>query len=133
MRSILPIRTYYEDTDAGGLVYHANYLKFFERGRVESLRELGFELNKLLSEQDVQFVVHSLSIEFLQAARLDQLLYVVTEIEEVGYASIRYNQEVYLEKEGGILSCKANVRLACLNSQLRPKGLPDILLRGIKQ
>jgi len=130
---ILPIRVYYEDTDAGGIVYHANYLKFFERARVESLRAQGFELNKLLFEQDAQFVVHFVELEYLQPARLDQLLYVTTEMIEVRHASIGYNQKVFLESvDDGCLLCKARIRLACLNSQQRPRGLPEILTREIK-
>lgn len=133
MFSILPIRVYYEDTDAGGMVYHANYLKFFERGRVESLRKQGFELNALLNEHDAHFVVHSMEIEFLSPARLDQLLYVTTEVVEVRKASIRYNQIAYLEAIEGRVLCRAKVKLACLNKQDRPRGLPEILSQEIKR
>lgn len=131
LQYVLPIRVHYEDTDLGGIVYHANYLKFFERGRVEGLRSHGIELSSLLKEQDTQFVVHSASLNFLQPARLDQLLMVITEITEFGYASIQYNQTVRLESVDGLLLCQANILLACLNSQLRPRGLP-LSLREIK-
>ena len=132
MISILPIRVYYEDTDAGGMVYHANYLKFFERGRVESLREQGFELTDLLNKHDAHFVVHSMKIEFLYPARLDQLLYVKTEVIEVRKASIRYNQIAHLEAVEGRVLCQAEVKLACLDRQDRPRGLPDVLSQEIK-
>jgi acyl-CoA thioester hydrolase len=130
---ILPIRIYYEDTDAGGIVYHANYLKFFERARVESLRSLGFELTSLLHNDDAQFVVSSVQLEYLQSAHLDQLLYVVTEITEVRGASIRYKQSLCSETTEGTLYCQAHIRLACLNSQKRPRRLPGALLLEIKK
>lgn len=129
---ILPIRVYYEDTDTAGIVYHGNYLNYFERARTESLRELGFELVTLLSDHNTQFVVHSAFLEFLQPARLDQLLYVLTEIEEVRHASILYNQSVYLEAPEGTPICKAKIKIACLDSKLQVRALPEILLKQIK-
>ena len=133
MLHIFPVRVYYEDTDCGGIVYHANYLKFFERARVEAFRAKGFELNKLLCDYDIQFVVHSVQLEFLQPARLDQLLYIVTKVTEVRFASIKYTQKVYLEEVEGPLLCNAYFRIACLNRDYRPQGLPDILSKGIRQ
>ena len=127
LQHIYSIRIYYEDTDLGGVVYHSNYLKFFERARTEMLREHGYELSDLLSRHNMQFVVHSAELEYLRPARLDQLLYIVTKVTEVRSASIRYNQNAYLEAENGILSCRANIRLACLDRDQRPRGLPDIL------
>lgn len=133
MEYILPIRVHYEDTDVGGIVYHANYLKFFERGRVEGFRSQGVELSSLLKNHDAQFVVKSVELDFMQPARLDQLLYVVTKVVEVRHASIRYNQKVHLESVDGPLLCQANICLACLNSQLRPRGLPESLSREKKK
>jgi acyl-CoA thioester hydrolase len=132
LQAVLPVRVNCEDTDFGGIVYHPNYLKFFERGRVEALRSSGIELSDLLKNYDTQFVVRSIELEFLQPARLDQLLYVVTEVIEVRYASIRYNQKVYLEAVDGLLLCWGKLHLACLNSQYRPRRLPDILSREMK-
>lgn len=132
-KHLLPIRVYYEDTDSGGIVYHANYLKYFERARVEALRTLGIELINLYEAHDAQFVVRSLTLEFLQPARLDQLLYVVTEVTEVRGASIMYNQEVHLSAPNGVLLCSAKIRLACLDKELRPRGLPSVLLAEIKK
>lgn len=132
LQHVLPIRVYYEDTDAGGIVYHSNYLKFFERGRVEALRSSKIELSKLLSEYDAQFVVQSLKITFLQPALLDQLLYVVTEVTELGGASIGYHQEARLAAADGTLLCKATVRLACVNKQNRPRRLPQSLIKEMK-
>lgn len=133
LRYTLPVRVNYEDTDFGGIVYHANYLKFFERGRVEALRMHGIELSNLLKVHDSQFVVRSAAVEFLQPARLDQLLYVITEVIEVRHASIRYNQAVHLEAIDGLLLCQGKLHLACLNSQHRPRGLPKVLSKEMKQ
>lgn len=125
--SILTVRVYYEDTDEQGIVYHANYLKFFERGRVEAFRSAEIELRKLLSDYDTQFVVQSLEVKYLQPAYLDQLLYIVTEVESVGSASVRYHQKAYLGTKHGSLLCEAKVRLACIDSKYRVKKLPKIL------
>lgn len=127
------IRVYYEDTDVGGIVYHSKYLNFFERGRAESLREKGFDLVSLYSNYGVHFVVHSAKIEFLQPARLDQLLYVMTAVGEVKQASILYDQKVFLEDEKGRLLCQAKIRVACLDKAFRPIALPEPLLREIKK
>lgn len=128
----LPVRVYFEDTDSGGVVHHTSYIKFFERGRIEAFRTTGIELNKLHSDYDAQFVVHSIEIQYLKPAFLDQLLYVSTEIVDVGFASISYNQKAYLEVPEGLLLCKANIRLACINRQFRPRRLPEVLSGGIK-
>ena len=132
MQHILPIRVYYEDTDLGGIVHHSNYIKFFERARIEAFRTQGFELSSLLLDWDAQFVVHSLDIQYLHSATLDQLLYIVTKVTEVRYASIRYNQAVHLETLDGPLICKANIILACVCSKRRPRRLPKILLQEKK-
>lgn len=130
---ILPIRVYFEDTDLGGIVHHSNYIKYFERGRIEAFRTQGFELSGLLRDWNAQFVVHSLDIQYLHSATLDQLLYIVTKVTEVRYASIRYNQAVYLEGQDGLLICKANIVLACVDNNRRARRLPKILLQEIKE
>lgn len=127
------IRVYCEDTDFGGIVHHSNYLRYFARARIEALRAQGFELSDLLSKHDTQFVVYSAEIQYLQAARLDQLLYVTTEVLEQRAASISYNQRVYLGSLEGPLLCKAIIRLACVNGQQRPKRLPAFLSKGIRE
>src|SRR5687768_15566148 len=106
----LPIRVYYNETDAGGVVHHSSYLKYFEQGRTEDLRDIGLELLSLFSEFDVQFAVYTADLEFLRPAKLDQLLYVVTEVAELRSASIRYYQGIHLESPNGTLLCKANIR-----------------------
>lgn len=133
MSSYIKIRVYYDDTDAGGIVNHSNYLKFFERGRTEMLRESGLNLVNLYSVHGVQFVVHSAQLAFLKPARLDQLLYIRTEIEMIKYASILYKQQIHLDNEQGPLLCRAHIRLACLDLAFRPRELPEVVLKGIKK
>ncbi|MCE9632995.1 MAG: tol-pal system-associated acyl-CoA thioesterase [Methylophilales bacterium] len=89
-----PIRIYYESTDAGGVVYHAEYLKFFERGRSEWLRHLGFEHTQLKAEFGIIFVVRDLHIKYLQPARFDELLHVVTSLLEVGRSRLVFEQKL---------------------------------------
>ena len=89
---VWPVRVYYEDTDAGGVVYYANYLKFMERARTEWLRTRGFEQDVLIKEQDLVFAVRSLSIDYLRPARLDDLLQVRVTVSELRRASIVFEQ-----------------------------------------
>lgn len=130
----LPIRVYYEDTDAGGVVYHSNYLKFFERARTEALREHSFELMDLYQEHGVHFVVRSANLEFLQPARLDQLLYVITTVESVRQASIMYDQRLVLKDEQHVTTlCIAKLKLACVNRDFKPYPLPRKLSMEMKK
>lgn len=130
---ILPVRVYYDDTDVSGVVHHSNYLKFFERGRTEALRDQGFNLVNLYQELGVQFVVHSATLEFLQSAQLDQLLFVVTAVETVRYASIIYQQRIHLEAPDGPILCQAKLRLAALNKAHKPCALPKFLSTEIQK
>ncbi|KQH85501.1 MULTISPECIES: tol-pal system-associated acyl-CoA thioesterase [Vibrio] len=118
-----PITIYYEDTDAGGVVYHSNYLKFFERARTEMLRSFGVSQQVLL-EQSIGFVVRHADIDFLQGARLDDQLTVVTSIAELKKASLTFCQE--LVNPDGRLLCKAMVKVACIdNEKMKPKAMPQ--------
>ena len=90
----LPVRVYYEDTDAGGVVYHARYLHFFERARTEYLRALNFTQQTLLQEQQLAFVVKSLAIDYCVAAKLDDLLTVETDVIEIKGATILFEQRL---------------------------------------
>ncbi|WP_412498064.1 tol-pal system-associated acyl-CoA thioesterase [Vibrio furnissii] len=118
-----PITIYYEDTDAGGVVYHSNYLKFFERARTEMLRSFGVSQQVLL-EQSIGFVVRHADIDFLQGARLDDQLTVVTSISELKKASLTFCQE--LVNPDGRLLCKAMVKVACIdNEKMKPKAMPQ--------
>ncbi|WPC73113.1 tol-pal system-associated acyl-CoA thioesterase [Vibrio porteresiae] len=120
-----PVTVYYEDTDAGGVVYHANYLKFFERARTEMLRHIGINQQALL-EQHVGFVVRHIDIDFLKGARLDDKLTVNTCVSQLKKASLTFCQEL-VNPEGQLL-CKAIVKVACINNQnMRPIAMPQSL------
>jgi len=118
-----PVTVYYEDTDAGGVVYHSNYLKFFERARTELLRTINVSQQTLL-EQNIGFVVRHMDIDFLQGARLDDHLVVKTSISDLKKASLTFCQEI-VNLDGAIL-CKAMVKVACIdNIKMRPKAMPQ--------
>lgn len=117
-----PIRIYYEDTDAAGIVYHANYLKFMERARTEWLRRFGYEQNELARNLGVAFVVRKLSIEFIRPARFNDEITVVTTIARQGRASLEFDQNV--ESTSGILS-RASVKVGCIElKSMRPVAMP---------
>jgi len=117
-----PVRVYYEDTDAAGIVYYANYLKFAERARTELMRHAGSSHSEMMETFDAAFAVARCEIDYLKPARLDDLLTVETRIIEIGAAVIRLDQRVL--KEGELLA-SLNIRIACLNRKGRPQRLPE--------
>jgi len=119
-----PLRVYYEDTDAAGMVYHANYLKFAERGRSEMLRSLGFPHRKLAAEDGVGFAVRRCSVEYLTPARLDDALVVDTTLLELGAATLNLRQQI---RRGGDLLADLEVLVACIGRDGRPRRLPSTL------
>lgn len=120
--STIQIRIYYEDTDFSGLVYHANYLKFFERGRTEALRERGFTNHALMHRDDpVVFAVRQIDTHFHKAARMDDLLTVTTLASEAKGARMMFEQKV--ERDGELIA-SAIVTVACLTPEGRPRRLP---------
>jgi len=109
-----PIRVYYEDTDAGGVVYHANYLKFYERARTEWLNALAVNQVEML-RQDRVFVVTKAEIEYLKPAKLNNELLVISRIVKVNAASVEFQQQLVLkDKNQSMLLNKANIKVACL-------------------
>src|SRR5580698_3832794 len=112
------LRAYYEDTDAGGVVYHATYLRYAERARTEALRDLGVPHADMVGQFGVMFMVRRLEVDYERGARLDQALTVETEVLEVGGASVRLRQTVWdkggPEGEGGAVCAVLVVRLACV-------------------
>lgn len=125
-----PIRVYYEDTDAGGVVYHANYVKFFERARTEMLRAMGYEQDQLRTEYGIIFAVRSLSVDYLLPAKFNEQLLVSAEITLVKPASVVFTQTI--GRDATVL-CKATVRIACLEAaSLRPQLVPEHLLEHFK-
>lgn len=124
-----PVRVYYEDTDSGGVVYYANYLKFMERARTEWLRSLGFEQDRLAREDGIVFAVTEAELRFLRPGRFNDALTVTVRIVERRRASLRFAQAVYRENE---LLCEGSVRIASLDSaRFSPRPLPEALLRDI--
>ena len=121
-----PVRVYWEDTDAGGIVYHASYLRFMERARTEWLRAEGFEQQRLRDEDGILFTVTRLSIEYRAPGRYDDRLEVGVRIARARRASLDLEQAV--EHEDGRLLASAEVRVACLDAaSLRPRALPPLL------
>ena len=118
-----PVRIYYEDTDAGGIVYNANYLKFLERARTEWLRQLGIEQDQLL-QLGVAFVVRHIDIEFRNAARFNQRLTVSCLVAQQKRASLIFSQEIADETGRTIVTAK--VTIACVNiTAMKPIAIPD--------
>jgi acyl-CoA thioester hydrolase len=125
---IWPIRVYYEDTDAGGVVYYANYLKFYERARTEWLNKMNINQVELL-DKNIVFVVTNAEIEYLKPAKLNNELVVKSRINKVSAASVEFEQELMLEKKGqSILLNRANVKVACLKlNSFSPCRIPAIV------
>jgi acyl-CoA thioester hydrolase len=120
-----PVRVYYEDTDAGGVVYHARYLCFLERARTEWLRSLGYSQIRLKQEESLVFTVVGMTLDFIKPARLDDLLQVRSRVRLAGGASVEFDQEI-LRATDRILA--ATVRVACLDAAtFRPRRLPAAL------
>jgi acyl-CoA thioester hydrolase len=118
----IPIRVYYEDTDAGNVVYYANYLKFMERARTEWLRALGFEQDELLRRGGVLFAVRSARLEFLKPARFNDLLQATVQVNQRGKASITFSQEIRREE---LTLCEGEVKVACLDAAtFAPRPIP---------
>ncbi|WP_446718895.1 tol-pal system-associated acyl-CoA thioesterase [Gilliamella sp. ESL0250] len=119
-------RVYYEDTDAGGVVYHARYLAFFERARTEMLRQLDISQQKLLQE-GIAFVVKKMDISYHFPARLDDMLTIKTSAEQVRKASIIFKQTIFNQNNQVIST--ADVLIACVNiTKMKPCGLPKLLV-----
>ena len=122
-----PVRVYWEDTDASGVVYHANYLRWFERGRTEWLRALGFDQDKLMREVGVAFTVANLDIQYKRPARLDDELDVVTRIAELKKASLTFAQTLTRRGDGAAILCQARVQVACVDAlTFAPRRLPAL-------
>ena len=122
----LRCRVYFEDTDAGGIVYYVNYLKFMERARTERLRELGFAQSELVGE-DLLFVVHSSEARYYAPARLDDELLVSAEVIELNRASLRFKQQVRRATDATLL-CEGQFLVACVRTNsLKPRAIPETL------
>lgn len=120
------VRVYYEDTDAGGVVYYANYLKFMERARSDWMRSLGTSSVELARDPGVLFAVHRVAVEYLSPARLDDALEVTAEVLHAGRAGLTFGQEV---RRAGVVLCQGEIKIACLDvGGFRPCPLPMSVL-----
>jgi acyl-CoA thioester hydrolase len=129
-----PVRVYWEDTDAGGIVFYANYLKFFERARTEWLRSLNIGQQQLRETEGGMFVVTDTQLRYLRPARLDDLLSVTARVREAGKASLTIEQSAWSKPTQGsgdqaVLLCEGTVRIGWVNSaQMRPMRIPPNIL-----
>jgi tol-pal system-associated acyl-CoA thioesterase len=124
----LPVRVYWADTDAGGVVYHSNYLDYCERARTEWLRQLGFSQQRLAESEGVLFTVARLAIDYRRPARLDDLLQVRSQVELTGGASVEFTQEIWRDEPAADLLATVRVKVACVDAaSFRPRRLPASL------
>ncbi|MFN3492980.1 MAG: tol-pal system-associated acyl-CoA thioesterase [Hydrogenophaga sp.] len=146
---VWPVRVYWEDTDAGGIVFYANYLKFFERARTEWLRELGIEQQRLRDTLNGMFVVTDTQLKYRQPARLDDFLLVTARLTEAGRASLTIAQSAYRcaagthtaanvprdpHAQGNTLLCEGSIRIGWVDAgTLRPHRIPDTILQALKR
>jgi tol-pal system-associated acyl-CoA thioesterase len=129
--SIVKYRTCYEDTDAGGVVYYANYLRYMERGRNEYLRELGQSIREY-QDAGILFIVVEVQVKYRSPAGLDDDLVVETWIEEGRRSSVTFGQRIKREGEDSVL-VEGTVKVACIGSNLKPKRLPEELMKISEQ
>jgi len=123
----IPVRVYYEDTDAGGVVYHTGYLRFMERARTEWLRAGGFEQDQLRDEQGVLFVVRRAEVDFIKPARFNERLGVTARVAEIKRASFSCEQEIRREPDGEIL-CRGLVKVVCVDAErFLPAAFPEAI------
>ena len=134
MTHYFPVQIFYEDTDAGGIVYHANYLKYMERARTTFLANKGFSLTTLIEELGVQFVVRSIFISYAKPVRLQQNIMVVTKVVKSTKTSLTFTQNIYFDpSDEQSMICSSEVVIVCTNAQLKPCAIPPSVLREIKE
>ena len=126
----IPVRVYYQDTDAGGVVFHAQYLAFMERARSELLNEAGIDLGRFAERHGLLFMVHELAVKYHRPARLNDMLSVSAEVVKLGHASLVFRQRV--ERDGELL-VEAEVTLALVErGRMRPARIPEELEQALK-
>lgn len=125
-----PVRVYYEDTDGGGVVYHANYLKFMERARTEWLRSLGFDQSELRRESGVIFVVRQIAIQYRRSALFDDALIVRTSLARTGRSLLVFNQTICRDET---VLIEATVEVACVSAaEYRPVSIPSAVRQAMQ-
>lgn len=126
-----PIRVYYEDTDTGGIVFYANYLKFFERARTEWLRACGVDQQRLADETGTMFIVRSTALDYRAPARLDDLITVISRIERLGRASVDFIQEAWRD---GTLLATGTIKVGCVErSVFKAAAIPPPVLAALRR
>ncbi|MDX8412498.1 MAG: tol-pal system-associated acyl-CoA thioesterase [Mariprofundales bacterium] len=126
MEKSWPIRIYYEDTDHGGIVYHANYLRYMERARTEFLRSAGIELDAIQQQWGILFAVTKLTIDYRASAHFNDLLEVISSIEKPRGARLHYRQHIVQQSSGELIT-SATVALACIDNNGKPRRIPAAL------
>ena len=117
-----PVKVYYEDTDSGGVVYYANYLKFTERARTNMIQGLGLTLNQLQDDYDCLFIVKKVNCEYLQSAKLEDILEVHSKIIQVKNASFELEQNILRDNK---IIFQSNIIMVCVNTKGKPKKIPE--------
>lgn len=126
-----PVRVYYEDTDAGGIVFYANYLKFFERARTEWLRACGIDQQRVADETGAIFIVRSTALYYRSPARLDDMLTITSRIGRIGRASVEFTQEAWRD---GTLLVAGHIRIGCVDrAGIRPAAIPPDVLDALQR
>ena len=126
-----PVRVYYEDTDAGGIVFYANYLKFFERVRTEWLRACGIDQQRVADETGAIFIVRSTALDYRAPARLDDMLTITSRIGRIGRASVEFTQEAWRD---GTLLVAGHIRIGCVDrAGIRPAAIPPDVLDALQR
>ena len=126
-----PVRVYWEDTDAGGIVFYANYLKFFERARTEWLRALGHSQQEMVDTTGCMFVVQDTHVRYLRPARLDDLLVITVDVTERGKASLRIRQQAWCADR---LLAEGEIRIGCVErASMKPSRIPGPILEAIEE
>ena len=124
---VWPVRVYYEDTDAGGFVYYANYLKFFERARSEYLRSLGYEQDQLADVHNIRFIVYRANIEYIKPAYFNELLNVSAGLSGLRKTSLLFRQVIHNQRQERI--CQAEIKIACVDkTTLKPVIIPKFII-----
>ena len=132
MKFFWPVRVYYEDTDSGGVVYYANYLKFFERARTELLRESGLQQDQLIEQYNIIFAVRNINVDYNKPAVFNDLLNVSTEVIEYKKASLTFKQTISRDDDETVL-CQATCKVACLQAkEFKPTAIPEFIIKKIK-
>jgi acyl-CoA thioester hydrolase len=125
-----PVRVYWEDTDAGGIVFYANYLKFFERARTEWLRALGHSQQEMVDATGCMFVVQETSVRYVRPARLDDVLTITVDVRERGRASLRIAQQAW---RGDTLLAEGDIRIGCVErATMKPHRIPGPIFEAIE-